>query len=132
MTMPKQVFVHFLPNLTTPERLADETVVVIDVLRASTTITWALASGASCVIPCLEVEKARAKAAEIGTDVLLGGERAGELIEGFDLGNSPSEYTREMVDGKTIVFTTTNGTRAMVQCSLSAVVEERSPSSLQQ
>lgn len=109
--------VHFLPALTTPEALAGSTVVVIDVLRATTTIATALAAGATEVIPCFEVEEARRVASELpaGT-VLLGGERGGRPIEGFDLGNSPLDYTAARVAGKTLVFTTTNGTRALQQC----------------
>lgn len=108
---------HFLPDLTTPEALAGGTVVVIDVLRASTVIVHALAAGAREVIPCLEIEDARQVAARLPKgQAILGGERGGLPIEGFDLGNSPSEYTAERVAGKTVVFTTTNGTRAMQQC----------------
>lgn len=108
---------HLLPSLTTPEALSGGTVVVIDVLRASTTITHALASGAKQVIPCLEIEDARKSAAGLPADeVVLGGERGGLPIEGFHLGNSPIDYTRRKVEGKTVVFTTTNGTRAMMQC----------------
>ncbi|MEQ8785168.1 MAG: 2-phosphosulfolactate phosphatase [Pirellulaceae bacterium] len=108
--------VHLLPALTSPEELTDRVVVVIDVLRATTTITTALAHGALQVIPCLEVDEAREAAARQEGEVLLGGERDGVKIAGFDLGNSPEEYTRSRVAGKTIVFTTTNGTRAMMAC----------------
>jgi 2-phosphosulfolactate phosphatase len=96
--------------------LTDRVVVVIDVLRATTTITTALAHGAVQVIPCLEVDEARRAAGRQEGDALLGGERGGVRIPGFDLGNSPEEYTRSRVAGKTIVFTTTNGTRAMMAC----------------
>ena len=114
--MNRTLHVHLLPSLVQPEELADKTVVVIDVLRATTTIVYALAAGASEVIPCLEIDEARnAAAAKPGT-AILGGERGGKLIAGFDLGNSPTEYTREKVGGKTVVFTTTNGTRAMMRC----------------
>ncbi len=111
--------VHFLPLLTTPEALSGATVVVIDVLRATTTIATALAAGAKEVMPCFEVEEAKEIAAKLppGT-VVLGGERGGERIPGFDLGNSPLEYTADRVAGKTLVFTTTNGTRALQQCRL--------------
>ena len=108
--------VHLLPSLVAPESLAGSTVVVIDVLRATTTITTALAAGARDVIACLEVEEARGRAAELGESVLLGGEREGVPIAGFDLGNSPDDYSPERVAGKSIVFTTTNGTRAMLHC----------------
>lgn len=111
--MPKTVNVHFLPDLIPQELLSDRTVVVIDVLRATTTIAHALAAGAKCVIPCLEVAEVRQRKPEVDGDVVLGGERGGVKIEGFDLGNSPAEYTPESVGGKTLLFTTTNGTRAM-------------------
>jgi 2-phosphosulfolactate phosphatase len=88
--------------------------VVIDVLRASTTIVTALAHGAARVRPVLTVEEARALAA--GAGVLLGGERGGLKIDGFDLGNSPREYSRDRVGGRSIVITTTNGTAALAAC----------------
>lgn len=106
--------VHLLPDLVAPSALAGRTVVVIDVLRATTTICHAFAAGAAAVVPCLEIDEARAKAVELGrAKVVLGGERRGLKIEGFDLGNSPTEYTAASVGGRTVVFTTTNGTRAM-------------------
>lgn len=115
--IPSMLHVHFLPSLTTPEDLAGGTVVVIDVLRASTTITHALAAGAREVIPCLEIDEAREVAGKLpSTSVVLGGERGGLPIEGFHVGNSPIEYTRRLIEGKTVVFTTTNGTRAMMHC----------------
>ncbi len=110
-----QLHVHLLPALTSEEDLAGGTVVVIDVLRATTTIAHALAAGATRVIPCLEVEQARACAAEIDGAV-LGGERGGVPIEGFDYSNSPRDYTPANVAGRTVVFTTTNGTSAMMLC----------------
>jgi len=109
------VRVHFLPLLVAPKELSESTCVVIDVLRATTTIAQALASGARQIVPCLEVSDALRAAAGI-EGALLGGERGGLRIEGFQLGNSPGEYTPEAVSGKTIVFTTTNGTRAMLHC----------------
>lgn len=114
--MSRTLRVHLLPSLVTPEELAGRAVVVIDVLRATTTIIHALAQGASAVIPCLEVEDARKAAEKLGSAALLGGERGGRAIAGFDLGNSPTEYQSERVSGKTIVMTTTNGTRAMLRC----------------
>ena len=113
--MSKQLSVHFLPELTSQEELAGSAVVVIDVLRASTTICFALAAGAKEVIPCLDVAQARETAAKIDNSV-LGGERGGKKIDGFDLGNSPREYIEDVVQGKTVVYTTTNGTRALQSC----------------
>ena len=89
-------------------------VVVIDVFRASTTIAAALAGGARFVLPVADVEQAMKLAEPYAeNEVLLGGERECQRIEGFQLGNSPREYTREVVAGKVVIFTTTNGTRAL-------------------
>ena len=105
---------YALPESVRPDELAGGTVVVIDVLRASTTIVHALEAGATEVIPCQEVDEARAVAARLPRGgVILGGERRGLPIQGFDLGNSPEEYLPSRVAGKTVVFTTTNGTRAI-------------------
>ncbi len=111
----RQLNVHTLPSHVSEEELADSAVVVIDLLRASTTICQALASGAREVVPFLEVDAAlAAAAAELRRgDIVLGGERRGGKIPGFDLGNSPAEYTREAVGGRRVFITTTNGTRAM-------------------
>ncbi len=91
--------------------------VVIDLIRASTTIVYALGNGARAMLPCEEIVDALALKAE-RPDLLLGGERAGVRPVGFDFGNSPAEYTLERVRGRTIAFTTTNGTRALKRCSL--------------
>ncbi len=112
--MPGMLNVYVLPRLVEPEELLGGTVVVIDVLRSTTTIVHALAAGAREVIPCAEVEEARKIAAQIPADqVVLGGERGGLAVKGFDLGNSPQDYTVDRLRGKTLVITTTNGTRAM-------------------
>lgn len=113
--MTRAVHVHLLPALVDPAELAGGTVVVVDVLRASTTICHALAAGARHVVPVGAVDEARRLATE--SDVVLGGERGGEVIEGFDLGNSPTSYTPETVGGRTVVFTTTNGTRALLHAA---------------
>ncbi|MCL0101467.1 2-phosphosulfolactate phosphatase [Dehalococcoidia bacterium] len=86
--------------------------IVIDVVRASSTIAQALASGCEQITPVSSVTQARRSRAD-SPEVLLGGERMGLKISGFDLGNSPREYTSSLVRGKRIVFTTTNGTRAL-------------------
>jgi len=90
------------------------TAVVIDVLRATTVITQAIRSGAAEVVVCGEIDEAFAIAEHRDTRPLLCGERACKPIAGFDLGNSPSEYTPERVAGKRLVMTTTNGTRAAI------------------
>jgi 2-phosphosulfolactate phosphatase len=122
--MSRLLSVHLLPALFEPAELRGGVGLVIDLLRASTTIVQALASGAEAVIACEEVDEARRTAADLaGSEpVLLGGERGGVRIDGFDLGNSPLEYTRERVGGRTIVFTTTNGTRAIRRCAEADVI----------
>ncbi len=121
--MSQELNVYELPTLVAPEELAGATAVVIDVLRATTTILYALEAGAREVIPCLEIEDALRTAASLPrAQVVLGGERGGLPIDGFDLGNSPLEYDPPAVAGKTVVMTTTNGTRAMGQCRMAESV----------
>jgi 2-phosphosulfolactate phosphatase len=85
-------------------------VVVIDILRATSSITYGLANGADAIIPVAQVEDCL-KYRDDG--YLLAAERNGEVVSGYDFGNSPFSYTKEKVAGKTIVLTTTNGTKAM-------------------
>jgi 2-phosphosulfolactate phosphatase len=109
-----QVRVHYSPELVEPAALAGSAVAVVDQLRASSTICQALAAGARCVVPFVELEEALSRAREHPREeIVLGGERGGRRIEGFDLGNSPTEYTPETVGGKTVLFTTTNGAKAL-------------------
>jgi 2-phosphosulfolactate phosphatase len=114
----RRIDVFLLPALVEPDEVTGKTAVVIDVLRATTTIIHALAAGASQVVPCLEVEDTRRVVADLPGQIVLGGERGGLPIPGFDLGNSPADYTAARVGGKTVVFTTTNGTRAMRHCRM--------------
>ena len=98
-------------------------VAVVDVLRATTTIATALAHGAAGVIPVAEPGDAIALANRLGRDrVLLCGERHSVRIEGFDLDNSPASFTPEAVTGKTLLITTTNGTRALRAVATAASV----------
>lgn len=118
-----KVYVEILPEFLRGAPLGDSCAVIIDVLRASTTMTQALKNGANAVIPCLGIEDARSTALRLSPrPCLLGGERGGIQIEGFDLGNSPFEYSCESVQGKTVVFTTTNGTRALLMAQDAAHV----------
>ncbi len=118
-----RVRVALLPSAIRDVDLAGCVAVVIDVLRATTTIVHALAAGANSVIPCSEVDEAFAIRDRIGADnCRLGGERHGLLIEGFQLDNSPFRYTPETVAGKTVVFTTTNGTRALAAARSAASI----------
>jgi 2-phosphosulfolactate phosphatase len=122
-TAKRQIQVHALPTLVPPDALVGGTAVVIDVLRATTTILHALHAGAREVVPLVDVDAARKAAETIEPEKrLLGGERGGMPIEGFDLGNSPQDYTPERVAEKTILFTTTNGTRAIEVASAAAEV----------
>jgi 2-phosphosulfolactate phosphatase len=90
-------------------------VAVIDVLRASTTIAVALANGARTVIPLESPEDVVTRSKQFErAGVLLAGERRMLKMDGFDLGNSPAEHTREVVEGKTVLLTTTNGTHALL------------------
>jgi 2-phosphosulfolactate phosphatase len=109
------VFVHLLPQLIPPGALRGGVAVVVDVLRATTMMVHALAAGCVAVIPCGEIEEARRVAASLPEgQALLAGERQGLPIPGFDLGNSPGSCTPEICRGKTLVMTTTNGTRAIL------------------
>ena len=97
-----------------PGDVSGRVVAVIDVLRASTSIAVALANGARAVIPLDSPDEAVIRAKTFDrSDVLLAGERKMRSIPGFDLGNSPRQFTREAVEGKTILMTTTNGTPAI-------------------
>ena len=90
--------------------------VILDVLRASTTAAVALDHGARAIHPCASRNEAWNRRKELrreGIDPLLCGERGGSKIEGFDLGNSPREFTREQVEGRTLIMATTNGTKAL-------------------
>jgi len=110
-----KIDVHFTPLGLVAGDLAGRGVVVIDVLRATTTIVTALANGAKAVIPAATSEEAVRLASNLEKDgVVLAGERRSVKIEGFALGNSPREMTATAVAGKTIVLATTNGTPALV------------------
>jgi 2-phosphosulfolactate phosphatase len=112
---------HELFHRMPPRATAGGIAVVIDVLRASTTIATALAHGAAVVLPRRSIDEARATAAA-RAGALLGGERGGLKITGFDLGNSPAEYTADRVAGRPVVITTTNGTAALAACHDAAEV----------
>lgn len=110
-----RVDVLFGPSQLTPQLALGRVVAVIDVLRASTTITAALANGAKKVVPLDSTDEVITRAKTFDrADVRLAGERKMLPIAGFDLGNSPLEFTREAVEGKTVLFTTSNGTAALV------------------
>jgi len=96
--------------------------VVVDVLRCTTTMAAALANGAEAVVPVSTIEEAM-KYREV-PGCVLAGERGGVKPEGFHLGNSPLEFTEDRVRGKTVILTTTNGTKAVMmakECSLEVI-----------
>jgi len=97
------------------------TVLVIDVLRASTCIVTALANGCAGIVPVATPEEARARMAGL-PDALVAGERRGEPLEGFDLGNSPLEFTAARVGGRAVIMTTSNGTRALLAARGAAAI----------
>ncbi len=100
------------------EELRNKTVVIIDVLRASSSIVTALNNGAKAIIPVADMGEASKIAQNVDSEnYLLCGEKDGVKIEGYDLGNSPVEFTKEIVGGKTLIFNTTNGTKAIKKAS---------------
>jgi 2-phosphosulfolactate phosphatase len=109
-----QTDVFFSAHSFHGSELRNKTVVVIDVLRATSTMVTALMNGAKGVIPVEDMGEASRISHNVDSkNFLLCGERDGEKIEGYDLGNSPLEYTPEVIKGKTLIFNTTNGTRAV-------------------
>lgn len=114
--MELQVF--FTPEELTGADIRDHVAVVADVLRATSVIAQAIASGAREIYPAGSMEAALRLSQNLDRrEVLLCGERRGVRIEGFDLGNSPLEFTADAVGGRTLVMATTNGTPALVAAS---------------
>ena len=107
--------VFFAPSLMMPTDVSNRVVAVVDVLRASTSIAAALAHGARAVIPLPSSEEVASRSKSLArSEVRLAGERKSQPIPGFDFGNSPLEFTREAVEGKTVLMSTTNGTAAVL------------------
>jgi len=110
-----KIDVFFSPVGVNPADVQGKCVVVIDVLRATSTVAVALFNGAKAVLPAASTEEAlRLAQALERDDVVLAGERKSVRIPGFALGNSPLEFTAEAVQGKTVVLTTTNGIPALI------------------
>ena len=109
-----RVHVAFTPAEAAEARVA----VVVDVMRATSTIAQALASGYERVLCCREIEEARALRRGLGDEAVVGGERNAVVIDGFDLGASPRDYLKPLA--KTAVMTTTNGTRTILAAAESA------------
>ncbi|WP_211745175.1 2-phosphosulfolactate phosphatase [Paenibacillus sp. Marseille-Q4541] len=101
------------------EDVIHRSAVVIDVFRTTSTIVTALSQGATCIIPVETVPQAK----QLGLDgMFLGGERFCKKIAGFDAGNSPLEYTKELVEGKKGIMTTTSGTRALIKAGKASYI----------
>lgn len=94
--------------------LKDKNVIILDVLRATTTISVALTNGAKEIIPTENISTA-VRVAKGSKNSLLCGERNGKIVDGFNLGNSPLEYTPEAVKDKSLIFSTTNGTVSIIK-----------------
>jgi len=113
-----KISVYAIPASVEERELKERIAVVVDVLRAASTIVTALNNGCKEIVPTAEIEEAIMLAKNYEKDTfLLGGERNAVMIDGFDLSNSPHEYTPEVVEGRTILMTTTNGTRAIRKVS---------------
>ncbi len=112
--MEKQptLFTSLSPALLHLFDLNNAIVVIIDVFRATSTIATALYNGATRVIPVSAVDECKRLGSEI-PGAVTAGEREGRVIEGLQYGNSPAEYPREFIEGKTLVITTTNGTKLL-------------------
>jgi 2-phosphosulfolactate phosphatase len=108
--MSRKIEVCLTPALIDLYAIEESIVVVIDILRATTSIVYGIDNGATAIIPVAQVEDCLNYQ---GKDYLLAAERNGEVVAGYDFGNSPFSYTHEKVAGKTIVLTTTNGTKAL-------------------
>ena len=107
-----KVDVAFLPEEVKDRDLSDTVCIVLDIFRATSSMVTAFANGCQGIFPVLTVEEAHQVARGMDSP-LLAGERQSVRIEGFDLGNSPYEFSREKVQGKKIVMTTSNGTVAI-------------------
>lgn len=103
-------------NHVTSELVRNTTVIVIDVLRATSVIITALKNGAKSVVPVTSVEEALETKKKL-ENVILGGERKAQKIEGFELSNSPMAYSATAVHDKNVILTTTNGTHAITRSS---------------
>jgi 2-phosphosulfolactate phosphatase len=107
--------VFFTPNQVKPAETASRLVLIVDVLRASTTVATALGNGARTVIPVEGADEVITRSKEFArSQILLAGEQKMHPIAGFDIGNSPQAFTPAVVEGKTILITTTNGTRTLL------------------
>lgn len=115
----KYIDVYFSVQAFQEEELRGKSAVIIDVLRASSSITTAISNGAKKIIPVADMSDAMKIATTMDQkDYLLCGEKDGSKIEGYHLGNSPAEYAPDVVKNKTLIFNTTNGTKAIKKAGL--------------
>jgi 2-phosphosulfolactate phosphatase len=110
-TTKKNLYTCLSPALINIYDISNSIVVIIDVLRATSTITTALYNGAASVIPVATVPRCVELGKALGG--ITAGERDGKVAEGLSYGNSPFEYPREFIQGKVLVLTTTNGTKLL-------------------
>jgi 2-phosphosulfolactate phosphatase len=108
----RKIDVCLSPDLMHLYSVTDKTIVVVDILRATSCMTTAFAHGIECIAPFAQLDECLAMKAK---GYFTAGERNGEKVEGFDLGNSPFEYMNPNLKGKKIAFTTTNGTLAIAK-----------------
>lgn len=108
---PRKLFTSFSPALLNLYDISDSVVVIIDVLRATSTIATALYNGAEAVMPVATVPRCIELGAELNG--ITAGERDGRVAEGLSYGNSPFEYPRTFIENKLLVLTTTNGTKLL-------------------
>lgn len=121
MTAGSRMDVYSSVHTFQEEQIRNKVIVVVDVLRATSTIVTALSNGAKGVIPVEDMGEASRIAQSVdSSNILLCGEKDGVKIEGYDLGNSPFEYTRERVDGRLLILNTTNGTKAIKKSNQSS------------
>lgn len=114
--MTKKLLVKLLPSLIEPDDPTGKCVVMTDVLRASTSIVQATAAGAKAIYPTAEIDDAIKLAGQLGPETLIGGERGGKIVPGFNCGNSPREYIADTVADKNLVLCTSNGTYTLDFC----------------
>lgn len=108
----RTIDVCFSPDLMHLYPVHELAVVVVDILRATSCMTTAFAFGIESIIPVASLDEALSRKSEL---TFTAGERDGKKVDGFDLGNSPFEYMQPQLKGRSIVFTTTNGTQAIVK-----------------
>ncbi|MFL5330974.1 MAG: 2-phosphosulfolactate phosphatase [Gemmataceae bacterium] len=117
MPRNREVCVYLTPGLMPEGALRGHTAIVIDVLRATTSMIHALAAGAKTILPTAEIDDARHLAGSCTGKAVLAGERNGTKIPGFDLGNSPADFKAAVIRDATLIMCTTNGTPALIAAS---------------